>query len=254
MTTIARTAIVLALILAIALGVQTYRLNKARDLDVAARAAAQGKTLVDAGWLKGVEGSQAMLRATVPKLLAELAAAKKAKATVGIASHWEGSGKAVAVPCNVVMGPPAGNIDSRSASAPNTDESGGPPSVAVTPHVRIDDAVALDDLGGIFVARKVHARLSVGESWASGWEDIAADPGSTTKVAPELTAAWKAYKNPPYRLEAFVGASLGSDGAGIVGGVAGGKGRIGWFAMGDYNLSDAGRSRVSGGGRFTLKR
>jgi hypothetical protein len=180
------------LALAVYAGFLAWQNDKLRDRELKARAAMQGKQLVDAGWLKGVEANQRELEAEVPALKEQLAAVKKAKATTAIVSHWEGHGAEVAIPCTVVM-------PSTSSPAP-TGSPEAPPSVAVTPHVRIDDAVALDDAGGIFVARKVQAQLTVGSSWASAWEDIVPDAGSTTKVAPEIEAAWKAYRNPPPRV------------------------------------------------------
>ena len=198
--TIARVAAVLALILGIALGIQTWWLNRAASREFAARVAVQDATLKAAGWEKAATASQAELAATVPALQAQLGAAKKAKATTAIASHWQGSGEEIAIPCTVVMGPPAGTSTPTSGAPDPTRSPGAPPSVAVTPHVKIDDAVALDDAGGIFVARTVQAQLTVGSSWASAWEDIVPDAGSTTKVAPEIEAAWKAYKNPPPRI------------------------------------------------------
>lgn len=197
--TIARVAAVVALILGIALGVQTCRVNRAHDRDVKARAEAQGKVLVDAGWIKTETAHTKELERLVPSLQAELAAAKTAKATIAGTSHWTGTGKEVEIPCTVVMGPQA-RTDYPQPGLPPVGAPGAPPSVAVTPHVRIDDAVALDDAGGIFVARKVQARLSVGESWASEWADVTPDAGSTTAVSPEVEAAWRVYRHPPPRV------------------------------------------------------
>ncbi len=74
-------------------------------------------------------------------------------------------------------------------------------------------------------------------------------------IDPKIADAVKAATGPPsYRLDAFIGASLGIDGLGIVGQVSGGRGRLGWFTQVDYVLGDAARSRLSGGGRFTLKK
>ena len=200
---IARVAAVLALVLAIALGVQTWRLRRAADRETAAHVAAQDAALVAADWQRAAEGSQRDLARIVPELRAQLDAAKKAGTITAGTSHWTGHGAEVAVPCTVVMGPPAGATDAAPPGPPPVGLPGASPVVAVTPHVRIDDAVALDDGGGIFVARRVQARLAVGTAWASSWEPVEADPGSTTAVAPEIEAAWRAYRNPPPRL-AFV--------------------------------------------------
>lgn len=193
---------IVALFLGIALGVQSWRLHRARDLETKARAKIQAEQLVAAGWEQAAKASQADLARIVPALESQLAVAKKAGATTAGTSHWEGHGDAVEVPCTVFMGPLAGNIEPAPHSPPES-ESGAPPSVAVTPHVKIDDAVALDDSGGLYVARHVQARLSVGESWASAWEPIEADPGGSTAINPEVSKAWDAYRNPPPRF-AFI--------------------------------------------------
>jgi len=249
-----RLGLVAFVLLAAYAGFLAWQNDKLRDRELKARVEIQDAKLKAAGWQETAKASQAELARTVPALKEQLEAATKAKATTAIASHWEGSGAAIAVPCTVFMGPPAGDIDAAPHPMPSPGESEAPPSVVVTPHVKIDDAVALDDAGGIFVARKVQAQLTVGTSWASAWEDIDADAGSTTKVAPELEKAWKAYRNPPYRIDALFGASLGINGLGIVGEISGGRKRLGWFAAVDYVIPDPSASRVSGGGRFTLKR
>ena len=59
--TIARVAAVLALILGIALAVQTWRLHRADAREVAARAEAQGIALTLAGWQRAARASQAEL-------------------------------------------------------------------------------------------------------------------------------------------------------------------------------------------------
>jgi len=249
-----RVGLVVFVVILVYAGVVSWRLQQAQGRELKERAARQARTLEAANWQRAAEASQRELASTVPALKEELEAVRKAKATTAIASHWEGKGAEISVPCTVVMGSPAGNVAPPPGSPATASSSETPPTVAVTPHVLIDDAVAIDDAGGVYVARKVQARLSVGEAWASAWEEIPPDPGSTTKVSPDIVAAVKAFKNPPYRFEAFVGASLGADGAGIFGEIAGGKGRLGWFAAVDYVLSDAARSRVSGGGRFSLKK
>ena len=193
--TIARVSLVLALILGIALGVQTYRLNRSTGRELRERARAQAVELVAAGWQKAATASQADLARIVPALEAQLAAARRVSTTLAGTSTWAGRGAEIPVPCTVVMGPPPGS--SPPPGPPAVAPVEAPPTVAVAPHVLIDDAVALDDAGGIYVARKVQARLSVGQSWASEWEPVAPDPGSTTAVAPELSAAWKEYRNPP---------------------------------------------------------
>lgn len=206
--TIARVAVVLALILGIALGVQTWRLNRAAAREVEARAKIQAEQLLAAGWQATAHASQAELARIVPALEAEIAAAKKAGTTVAGSSHWAGHGSEIPVPCTVVMGPPAGTTLPTSDSPPPTSLPEAPLTVAVTPHVRIDDAVALDDAGGIYVARHVQARLSVGETWASEWGPVTADPGSTTAVDPRIGAAWRAYLNPsrpPWEIRLGIG-------------------------------------------------
>lgn len=250
---IARVSLVMALVLAVAVGVQTWRLQREQGRAVDARAAAQDAELSASGWARIAAGSRAELARIVPALEAEIAALKKSGATFAGSSHWTGHGTAVAAPCTVIMGPPAGDTTADLHPPPPPGQPEAPLTVAVTPHVKIDDAVAIDDAGGIYVARHVAARLSVGESWASEWEPITADPGSTTAVDPEIGQAWRAFKNPPYRLDAFVGASIGSNGLGIVGQLSGGRGRLGWFAGVDYVIADPSASRVGAGGKFTLK-
>lgn len=72
-------------------------------------------------------------------------------------------------------------------------------SVLTVPHVKIDEAVAIDAAGGIYVARAVSARLTVGTSWASAWEPIVPDDAAPAAVDPELAKAWNLYRNPPPR-------------------------------------------------------
>ena len=81
-----------------------------------------------------------------------------------------------------------------------------------------------------------------------------ADVRSDLAIDPAVAEAYRSSVAPSYRLDAFVGLSLGLDGLGVVGQVSGGRRRVGWFAGVDYRLADPARSRVSGGGRFTLKR
>ena len=212
-----KVALIAVAALAIYAGFLAWQNDRLRDKDIRARAAIQAAKLEAAGWKRGVEATQAEMVARIPALEKELAAAKRAKAPIAIASHWEGRGAEVAVPCTVVMGPPAGDMTPPPHSADSPGESGAPPSVAVTPHVRIDDAVALDDAGGIFVARKVQAQLTVGTSWASAWEPIEADAASTTVVNPELTEAWAAWKNPPPRI-AILPRGIKQSAVGVVGG------------------------------------
>lgn len=196
---IARVAIVLVLILAIAVGVQTWRLARATDREVYERSERQMVELVAAGWEKAAKASQAQLSRIVPELEAELAAAKKAGALTAGTSHWEGHASDIPIPCAVVMGPPSG-ISTPAMTAPPMVASEAPPVVSVTPYVKIDDAIALDDAGGIYVARKVAARLAVGTKWTSDWTPVEPDAGSTTAVSPDLIAAWKAYRNPPPKI------------------------------------------------------
>ena len=66
----------------------------------------------------------------------------------------------------------------------------------VTPHVKIDSALGLDDAGGAFAVQHVSARLSVGETWSSEWAEITPDAGSVVKVDSRLSAAWRNYLNP----------------------------------------------------------
>jgi hypothetical protein len=192
-------ALGLLLILAVALGVQTYRLSRAADREVRERAARQAVELVAAGWEKTATATQAELARIVPELQAQIEAARKAGTTLAGSGTWTGHGNAipVPVPCEIVKGSPASTPPPGAATPAASPEA--PPTVAVTPHVRIDDAVALDDAGGIYVARKVQARLSVGTAWESKWEWITPD-SSTTAVAPALEAAWKAYRNPPPKI------------------------------------------------------
>lgn len=189
-------AVVVALILAV--GIQTWRLGRAQGRELAARVAAQDSAFEAAGMKKATTGSQAAISAIIPDSKPQTDAVMKAKAVVAGSSHWTGSGKAIAVPISELVGPSAEAQRTASPGPPSlAGSSEAPPSVAVTPHVKIDDAVAVDDAGGIFVVRKVQAKLAVGESWASEWQDLEADPGSTTMVSPEIEKAWKAYRNPP---------------------------------------------------------
>lgn len=267
---IARLSLVAAVILALALGIQTWRLDRESRRTVAARAAAQSAALNAAGWQRAAEASQSDLARVVPALNAEISALLRTGATLAGTSHWTGNGAPVPVPCIASMAPPAGApIAAHPGPSPDglpgeplvdcdchdgTDRLCCPPTVAVTPHVLIDDAVALDDAGGIYVARQVQARLSVGETWASEWADVTPDPGSTTAVDPRIGAAWREYLNPPYRLDAAIGASIGINGLGIVGQLSGGRGRLGWFAQADYVVTDPSASRAAAGGKFTLKK
>lgn len=203
----ARIKILAVIALVIYAGAISWRIYQLNDRALKERAAAQGKILVDAGWLKSVTASQAELARTVPALQAQLEAARAAKATVAGTSHWTGSGAAVDVPCSYAVSGPQGGITGITTNPQSegtlgfpTSDEGAKLQVAVTPHVKIDDAVALDDAGGIFVARKVQARLWANGGWVKDWGDVKADAGSTTKVAPEIEAAWKAWKNPPPRI------------------------------------------------------
>ena len=77
-------------------------------------------------------------------------------------------------------------------------------TVAVTPHVLIHDAIAIDDAGAIFVARKVQTRLWANNRWANDWTEVKPDPSNKpVSVNPDLEAAWKAWRNPPAKV-AFV--------------------------------------------------
>jgi hypothetical protein len=196
---LARIAIVLALVLAVAFGVQTWRLHRSEGREVQARAALQGKILVESGWLETLESSHDELAALVPSLRDELAAVKRAHATLLSTSHWTGTGREVPVPCTVVMGPPAGAHEPTSSPPPPAGLPEAPPAVNVVPAVRIDDAVSANDMGGIYVARRVAVRLAVGSSWASEWSEVTPDAGSTTAVDPRLSHAWRAFLEPPPR-------------------------------------------------------
>lgn len=198
----ARVAIVAAVLLAVALAVQTWRLDRASRREVDARAAIQRAALESAGWQRAAEAGEAELARIVPPLRAEISALRRTNAHFAGASHWTGHGQPVAVPCPPIVAPPAGDPIVVPPGRPPTVSPGEPPAVAVVPHVRIEDAVALDDGGGVYVARHVEARMTVAESWSSAWEPL--EPESAiTRVDPRLSEAWKAYKNPPPRV-AFV--------------------------------------------------
>ncbi len=271
--TIARASLVLALLLGIALGVQSCRLRRADRAAVDARAKAQAIALEAAGWQRAAVASQDELARVVPALEAQVAALRKADATLAGSSRWTGRGAAVSVPCTPDnMAPPADVADVAPPVRPPDGSPGepltvttdalwrGPPGpsaefIDVTPHVLIEDAVAIDDAGGIYVARDVKARLSVGKSWINEWSTVTPDPETkTATVHSDIAEAWAAWKSPPYRIDASFGASIGINGLGIVGQVSGGRGRLGWFAQADYVLSDPSASRIATGGRFTIKK
>lgn len=243
------------LALSIALVVQSVKLERLRRAEQAAIVAAQDAALEAQGWKRTAQASQAELARVVPALAEQTAAAKKAEALLALASHWTGHGSAVAVPCPPNMGPPTSGADAPATTPPGT--ASADPLVYVTPHVRIDDAIALDNAGGVYVTRKVATRLSIGETWTNGWQpvtpDVAADDPNETAFAKELGTAWRLYKTPPYSLEVFVGPSVGGDGIGVNGGVVGGRGRLGWYASADYVVADPAASRLSGGVRLRLR-
>lgn len=195
-----KVAIVMILLLAGAVVAQTIRLRRAVAREWDAHVAKQQADLAAEGFRREAEASQAELAEKVPALEAELRKAQDAGARIASASHFEGHGREVEVPCTVIMGSPAEQTGRAPApsSSPGT-QPGTPPAIAVTPHVRIDDAVLIDDGGGIYVQRDVHARLSVGESWASGWEPVEPEV-VTSAVDPELSKAWAAWRAPVKRL------------------------------------------------------
>ena len=106
---IARVSLVMALVLGVEVGVQTWRLQREQGRAVDARAASQDAELSASGWARIAAGSRAELARIVPALEAEIAALKKSGATFAGSSHWTGHGTAVAAPCTVIMGPPAGD-------------------------------------------------------------------------------------------------------------------------------------------------
>lgn len=240
--------------LSVALVIQSKRLAALRLLESKARVEAQGLALEAAGWKKASQESASKLAALVPRLEEQTARAKKAEALLALASTWSGHGKPVAVPCPPNMEPSTGDLDPLDHFPPSESAAPLPSFASVTPHVQVSEALSLDDAGGLFVAREVRAKLSVGESWSSEWEVIEEDEGSRTSIAPELSQAWREFKTPPYRIEGFVGLSLGTNGAGIVGGASGGRGRLGWFALLDYGLVEPSSSRIAGGFRLSPRR
>jgi hypothetical protein len=202
----------------------------------------------------------AHLAALVPALQAELARASKA-GTKPVAAVNVHSG---ATPFNLPDWSPCG-----STAPPGLNPAGGPVSGAGKPMG--DTSPPLLVTGETQGALTVLADGSMDQTWTMfatvkfpGQEPerklLCGDrkdnlcAGGLT-IDPKIADAVKTASAPPsYRIDAFVGLSLGLDGAGITGGVMGGRGRAGWFAAVDYVLADPARSRVSGGGRFTLKR
>ena len=80
--------IVAVVALVVYAAVLTWQLDRAEGRELKARAAEQGRILEADGWKRAAEASQRELAETVPALEKELAAAKKAKAPVVVASRW----------------------------------------------------------------------------------------------------------------------------------------------------------------------
>lgn len=257
---IARVAAVLALILGIALGIQTWRLNRAAARELAARVAIQDTTLKAAGWEKAAKASQRELAETVPALQAKIDAAKKAEVPVLAANRTRT--ETVTFDISVEDRPSSSTAGAGEANSPSSPQPPGK-TTPVGVSAEVQTAVAGLDDGTIEWTSRIFATVSWGALKTEG-ECTEGEPCQTkelpvktskTGVAPELEKAWAAWKAPPsYRLDALIGASLGLDGIGVMGEVSGGRGRFGWYAAVDYVIPDPSATRVSGGGRFTLKR
>lgn len=250
----ARGLLIVALLFGAAFAYQTVQLRSARDQIVKARAKEQAAALNAAAWKTAAESASKNFDRIVPGLRAELDAARKAGTPAVIASRFEGHGAAVAVP--IQLAGPASDANPRPA-APAEPSTGGadsqvPPSaVDVTPHVLIEDAVTIDAAGGIYVARKVSARLTVGTSWASAWAPVTPDAGTTTVIDPRLKAAWqRSLEGPPWSLD--VRALLtGPDWGGRLGLTWFPRGRLVGFT-GDLGRSWDARTNVALGAAFRI--
>lgn len=207
---IARVAAILVLILGIALGIQTWRLNRAAARELAARVAIQDATLKAAGWEKAAKASQRELTAIVPELEAKLAAAKKAEVPVLAANRTQTETVTFDIP--VGDRPPsstAGAGETAAAASPQPPGSTSPVGVSAD----VQTAVAGLDDGTVEWTSRVFATVSWGALKTPG-ECAEGEPCETkelpvktskskTGVDPDLTAAWKAWKNPPPKFAAL---------------------------------------------------
>jgi hypothetical protein len=203
--------------------------------------------------------TSAHLAALVPALREQLERAAKA-GTKPVAAVHVSSGE---VPFNLPDWSPCG-----STAPPGLTPAGGPEAAGAAPPPSSPQLLVSAEAQGALTGL---ADGSLTQTWAM-FANVRSMGGEPTReqlcgqdiehpctggltVDPKVEKAWKDALAPPsYRIDVFVGASLGLDGAGITGGVMGGRGRVGWFAAVDYVLADPARSRVSGGARLTLKR
>jgi len=162
-----------------------------------------------AGWERAESRSQNQLAAVVMALTKDLDAAREAGARIAMTSRWQGKGEAVWIPCDTTGATPglqpgepgeAGRTGESAADTPAdraTAASPTPPGAWPVQHVKIEDAVVVDDAGAIYVKRAVQGQLTVGETFATPWVKIVPVPGKKTYVDPKLEEALRLAQNPP---------------------------------------------------------
>jgi hypothetical protein len=197
-------AIVIAL-MALGLYVQGRRLRAAELRERTERAAKQDAALEAADWKRAAELSQTELAESLPRLKGELDVAKAEQARLLMAASFEGKSDATPVLCvsSTATTPPTGGPYSIAALT-TTEGASSSPFVSVATHVRLQEAVVADELGGIYVKRDVQSALSIGEDWFSGWKPVVGSDLEVEKasVDPELTDALAAWRSPkPPRID-----------------------------------------------------
>lgn len=248
-------AVVIAF-LGIALGVQTRRAKIAQLAAITARAEKQAAALEAADFKRATERTQDELAGMVLSLEHDLDVARAAGARVAAAGKWEGHAGEIGIPLDVLVGksceqaPPGVAVPPPAALSPRAPGGASSPVAGIDPWFRLDEAIAINDLGAIYVKRKAWARLEVPASnWRSDWKEIPKENVvvDDTGIDPEIEKAWRAYKLPTKWTAYSIGASIGVDGPGVVGGVAGGGKKWGWWVSGDYLIAEPEKSRIAGG-------
>jgi len=193
------------LLLGLAVAFQSYRLRRAELAEIKARAERQGMALAAANFQRAAEASQRELSETVPELKEQLEIAKKEKARILAATHFEGKADTIRIPavCSTYEAPSVGGEPPAPSSNANPPEStgGASPGFDVDTFVRLDEAIVADDAGGIYIARNVDVQLTTpladGKTWYSGWRPVKGkNVTGETAVDPDLTKAWAAWKAP----------------------------------------------------------
>lgn len=233
-----RLVIVAFVVLGLALAYQMWRRGRAEGEIQRALVAHQRAELEAAKWKRAEAASQDELARTVEMLGDEIVAAREAGVRIGMTSHWQGRGstKITVRPTPgdqpgepgertgeaAAEDPPAGRATvaaSTSDSSTSNEEAKQEVEIEIDTDVRIDDAVALDNAGRIYVVREVEAKLSSEGKDLSDWFPVIPEPGNVTRVDPKLQAAWEAAKNPPPRVALFRRPSLWRWGGSCIGGV-----------------------------------